>query len=167
MKSIVGIYSDVGSATDAVRALNDAHVDTSEIAVTEVTDEGRRELSLETRTGERALALRGAVVGAALYAVVVGLLEADVIVDPGIGFVADSLAVTLGRVVVMGGGAGALTGYVMGLAVWQIEIGGASDPAELAVRVRVSERRLAEMKAVFERTGATRVEVEDKRPSPG
>lgn len=161
MRSIRATYADAETANAAVRGLNEAHVDSEDIGVLEVSDEGRRKLVIETKVGDVKGALQGTLIGLVCGVLFAALVSLGIAGDGGVGFVSDSELVTWLRSLSMGPAIGALTGYLTGLAFWRVEIGVRAKGAfELVLHVRSSERRLPEMKAIFERTGATQVDVE-------
>ncbi len=159
MKSILAFYVDTAAANHAVRALNEAHVESDQIRVVGITGEERHRLAIETRMGDLRGAFYGAIAGLVVGALGAWLGQTSSLIDPGIGFIADTFLVTLLRFLVLGAGTGGLTGYIVGLAIWRIEICAPGDLDQLEIRVRASERRLDQLRAVLERTGADRVEV--------
>ena len=160
MRAILGTFSDVASATSAIRALGDAHVETDDIAVTGVGASGAVPVPIETKSGGIGVALAGGAAGLVVGVALTALFHAGALPAPGVGLVASGLVVTAGRVLSFCAGIGALTGYIMGLAMWRLELRADGELDEVRVSFQVSERRAPEMRALLERCGALRVDAD-------
>jgi len=161
MKSILAYYRDTPAATQAIVALNEAHIETDQISVSGITGDSRRPLRVETKVGDIRGSQYGTLIGCVVGGICAALAHTGVIVDPGIGFIADTALVTALRFLLMGAGIGALTGYLAGLAIWRIVIQTPEGVEGLVLQISASERRLAQLTELIDGTGAHRVEVSD------
>ena len=152
IRKVSGVFGDAKKAQKAVQQLLSAHFEPEDILVMEKDGRGAaHEVRVERRIFDwRAGALGGAV-GIALGLVLGVLIAVNVV--PGHLF-SNNLAILMLQAVIGGLGAGALGGYVMGLAMWDAQARFSREAVEIEIGVEVGKRRAESVQHLLEDAGA-------------
>lgn len=159
VKVVTAAYHDEESAAEAIQELTNAGVPVDEISVVVSGEEGEHEVSLM----EKPTVMRGAVAGGAIGAALGGLgavlAATGVITGPGILLYGAGPVLATIRGIVAGGGFGYGLGVLESLEFWKDEadLHGEDLKKGAALVVVHSDDLHDTARAVFERTGATRV----------
>jgi hypothetical protein len=157
---ITGSYADAKKAQQAIAALIEADFDADEISVVVADRLGVHEVPVAHDTGVAEGATIGGALGAALGALGATLVATGVLAAPGLTVLAAGPILAALQGAAAGLGAGGLVGALAGLGFWK-------DSADLhaedvrggavLIGVHAEGARLDAVRALFLRTGATRV----------
>lgn len=118
---VTGVFSDPGSAEQAVRDLVDSHFSPDEISIVVADRAGSHEEAVEHDTGVAEGATGGAALGGALGALGATLVATGVVVAPEIGLFAAGPLLGALRAAVAGAAVGLEIGALAGLGFWKDE----------------------------------------------
>jgi hypothetical protein len=152
IQRVGGVFDDPKDAQRAVQRLLSAHFEPEEICVVETEEDGSsHEVGVQRRIFDWRVGAVGGVVGIVVGAALGVLIAVNVL--PGSLFSANP-AVLMFQAIIGGFGAGALAGYVMGLAMWDARARFSEKTRSVRVGVDVGTKRIDVVRELLEDAGA-------------
>jgi hypothetical protein len=152
IQRVSGVFTDTRNAERAVQQLLSAHFEPEEILLVETGEDGTsHEVGVQRRIFDWRVGAVGGVAGIVVGAVLGVLIAVNVL--PGSLFSTDP-AVLMVQAIIGGFGAGALAGYVMGLAMWDARARFSKQTRSVRVGVDVGKKRMDVVRRLLEAAGA-------------